>query len=315
MGDFLYSITRTIPATSGESNAGPQPRLKAGARDERRLAGVGCRPLLGCWGPTRAPGLPGDRPPPLSWAPPGPLDATKPGRPWKMAADTAPGGTGYNDGERLTPPCPARRPGSALPPWWAWRCGRSRPPPPDPAARPHAGQQTLRMPWRRTRRHPTPPLLGLGPPPRPRTQAGAHVAPTNAHGPTGWHGWRHHRCLGPRRPSGVGRAGAAMPTRPRCVEHGGGVPGLLLLWATPGNTAAQQQPNARGEPPRPGRPPPAAELPLARSAPVRCSGPPRLGRPPAGHARRAPAPCRPPTVPRPLPSHRGPHRLGALGDG
>jgi len=28
-------------------NAGPQPRLEAGARYERRLAGVGCRPMLG----------------------------------------------------------------------------------------------------------------------------------------------------------------------------------------------------------------------------------------------------------------------------
>src|SRR6266446_2906064 len=33
-------------------NAGPQPRLEAGARYERRLAGVGCRPWLGAlaWG-------------------------------------------------------------------------------------------------------------------------------------------------------------------------------------------------------------------------------------------------------------------------
>jgi hypothetical protein len=28
-------------------NAGPQPRLAAGARDELRLPGVGCRPLFG----------------------------------------------------------------------------------------------------------------------------------------------------------------------------------------------------------------------------------------------------------------------------
>ena len=28
-------------------NAGPQPRLAAAARHERRLAGVGCRPMLG----------------------------------------------------------------------------------------------------------------------------------------------------------------------------------------------------------------------------------------------------------------------------
>ena len=28
-------------------NAGPQPRLEAEARDERRLEGVGCRPLFG----------------------------------------------------------------------------------------------------------------------------------------------------------------------------------------------------------------------------------------------------------------------------
>jgi hypothetical protein len=32
------------------ANAGPQPRLEAAARHERRLEGVGCRPMFG-WVP------------------------------------------------------------------------------------------------------------------------------------------------------------------------------------------------------------------------------------------------------------------------
>jgi len=35
------------PSLSWRDNAGPQPRLAAAARDERRLAGVGCGPMLG----------------------------------------------------------------------------------------------------------------------------------------------------------------------------------------------------------------------------------------------------------------------------
>ena len=41
-------------------NAGPQPRLEAAATQERRLEGVGCRPMLGevfaCRGRSLAPG-------------------------------------------------------------------------------------------------------------------------------------------------------------------------------------------------------------------------------------------------------------------
>ena len=36
-----------VPLYSVKPNAGPQPRLEAGARHERRLEGVGCRPMLG----------------------------------------------------------------------------------------------------------------------------------------------------------------------------------------------------------------------------------------------------------------------------
>jgi len=99
-------------------------------------------------------------------------------------------------------------------------------------------------------RHPPPRWCwGLGPPPRPRKPDGAQTAPARVHGTTGRHRWQHDRCLGPRLPSSLRRTGgAAMPTRTRCVLPGGGVPGLLFPCATPGNQAAQQQPNARGEP-------------------------------------------------------------------
>ena len=45
-------------------NARRQARRVAGATQARRLFAVACKPLLGCWAPTRGPGPLGDRPPP-----------------------------------------------------------------------------------------------------------------------------------------------------------------------------------------------------------------------------------------------------------
>jgi hypothetical protein len=45
MGLVFHSITPTIPAASGESNAGPQPLPEAGA--QRRLEAVGSMRLFG----------------------------------------------------------------------------------------------------------------------------------------------------------------------------------------------------------------------------------------------------------------------------
>jgi len=71
-----------IRSLSGCSpNARLQARRVAGATQERRLFAVACKPLLGGWAPTRVPGLPGDRPPPPTQAPPGPPDAAPSGGP------------------------------------------------------------------------------------------------------------------------------------------------------------------------------------------------------------------------------------------
>ena len=85
-------------------NATLQAPLEAGATKERRLEVVACKRLLGCWGPTREPGLPADRPPPPTRAPPG--------GPCETAADTA---TAPGDHTRGAP-CPTRPPGRVCPP-------------------------------------------------------------------------------------------------------------------------------------------------------------------------------------------------------
>jgi hypothetical protein len=123
----------------------------AGATKERRLLAVACKPLLGCWRPTRVPCLPTHRPPPPRRAPPG--------GPWETAAATAtdagdttlgapvpgttalqrathrgvPGAAGTRDAPRLQPRRPA------------------------PDARPHARQDTPTLLRHRMERHPTTP--------------------------------------------------------------------------------------------------------------------------------------------------------------
>jgi hypothetical protein len=46
-GLYFHHITRTIPATSGESNAQTHLPPEAAARDERRLEVVRCSAVLG----------------------------------------------------------------------------------------------------------------------------------------------------------------------------------------------------------------------------------------------------------------------------
>ena len=45
----LNAVRLGGPRVPQAPNAGPQPRLEAGARHERRLEGVGCRPMLGSY--------------------------------------------------------------------------------------------------------------------------------------------------------------------------------------------------------------------------------------------------------------------------
>jgi len=106
---------------------------------------------LGCWGPTRVPGLPAHRPPPPTRAPPG--------GPWEMAADTATD-PGDNTLGAPMPGTTARqraahrgRPGAV-----GTRHGRlPRPRRPAPDDRPHARPDTPTRPRHRTWRPPTTP--------------------------------------------------------------------------------------------------------------------------------------------------------------
>ena len=50
---------------------------------------VACKPLLGCWGLTRVPRRPADRPPTPPRAPPWPPEAATPGGPWERATAAA----------------------------------------------------------------------------------------------------------------------------------------------------------------------------------------------------------------------------------
>jgi hypothetical protein len=116
-------------------NARFQARRRAGARDERTLFAVACKPLLGCWRPTQVPGPPGDRLPRPPRAPP----------------------------RRRMPPRPVGRgrpPGSPMPPVACLALlGHGADvlpcPPPAPAESPHAAPETPPLSWRRTRRHVT----------------------------------------------------------------------------------------------------------------------------------------------------------------
>ena len=65
---------------------------------------------------------------------------------------------------------------------------------------------------------PPPPLLGPGTTTTvPHAGGCSRRTHQRARGTTGRHGWQHNRCLGPRLPSSVGRASAAMPKRTQCV--------------------------------------------------------------------------------------------------
>src|SRR5712691_11906205 len=113
------------------SNARFQARRRAGARYERTLFAVACKPLLGCWRPTQVPGPPGDRLPRPPRAPP----------------------------SRRMPPRPVGRgrpPGSPMPPVACLALlGHGADvlpcPPPAPAESPHAAPETPPLSWRRTK--------------------------------------------------------------------------------------------------------------------------------------------------------------------
>ena len=155
-------------------NARFQARLKAGARNERTLEAVACKPLLGCWAPTRVPGLPVHRPPPPTHAPSG--------GPWETAAETAtaPGDTPLGaPGPGTTARQPATHrgvPGAAR----TRHRPRRRPRRPAPNDRPHARQDTPTLLRPRTERHPTTP--------RPCAQCRGHDA-----GPKRGRGRQHGR--------------------------------------------------------------------------------------------------------------------------
>jgi len=141
-----------------QPNARRQARRVAGARDERRLFAVACKPLLGCWRLTRVLRLPGDRLPPPTWVLPWPPETTTPGGSWARTADAA--GTGVEGAccHRARHDHPGARclrgwPGAAE------SRGCLLPPrqPQAPAARPRTGQETPTRPKGRRQRHPTPP--------------------------------------------------------------------------------------------------------------------------------------------------------------
>ena len=110
--------------------------------------------------------------------------------------------------------------------WCRTRCPRPR-----CIRAPGAGDAML-LPGRRvgaSARHPPRGCRSLGLPRRPRTQDGAHAAPTSVHGTIGRPGSQHDDGLSPRLPGGLRRAGvAAMLQGTRCMWHAAVVPSLLF---------------------------------------------------------------------------------------
>ena len=133
--ELISVLGRRQPTDSRRArpNARFQARRRAGARHERTLFAVACKPLLGCWRPMPMPGSAGDRLPPPPRAPPWRQDAATRGGSWTMAPDTASGlgreGAWHHrpEDDRPAAPCPPSR---------AWPCWGTALPAALPAAGP-----------------------------------------------------------------------------------------------------------------------------------------------------------------------------------
>ena len=224
-------------------NARFQARRRAGARHERTLFAVACKPLLGGWRPTQVPGPPGDR------LPPRPVGRGL----WRLPRRRAPGSRARGPTVPWTTARQYHAPRCWPGPAGGRRCRRPCPPPLDPAARPHVRDDTpprLRPPaWGRDTGHSGACRDQRGPKPdTSRTAAGAeshHDGPARLKMPA----LHPQPAQAHRAGGGTGRppSGATPDTGLGTGGHGGAWPGSSSFLGHARQQHCAQQPNVKAQ--------------------------------------------------------------------